>query len=434
MAQVLAIGRHLTLINCTPMDRVIHKKKFRLRNLLLAAAILAAGLVGVYFLMNASAHAELRVQKERLTLGTVHYENFREYIAVTGSVMPEKTVILDAGEGGKVEEIYAESGQMVKKGDLILKLSNNTLQMNFINRESDILEQINTLRNTKILVEEKSLTLKEQLLETEYALSKSSLSYQRNTQLFQKGVIPQAEYEPIREEYDYLVKKKKILTEKLRQDSVLSKYQLSSIDPSLNLMQKNLEFIEKSLDNLVIKAPIDGQVSSLNVEYGQSVNAGQPLAQIDVWDGFKVRVGVDEYYLSRIMIGQRGIYTFNGIDYELEITKVFPEVSGGKFRIDMIFTGTVPDGIRRGQTLQIKLALGDESKALQVPRGSFYNESGGSWIYVINKEGTAAYKKQIRLGRQNPGYYEVLEGLEEGDQVIVSDYSSFRGIDKLILR
>jgi len=387
-----------------------------------------------FLIVRASSSSELKVEREKLSFGKARYDNFREYTAVTGSVMPEKTVILDAGEGGKVEAIYAESGQMVKEGDMILRLSNSTLQMNYINRESEILEQINTLRNTKILVEEKSLSLKEQLVETEYALSKSKKNYERNTVLYQKNVIPLAEYEPIREEYEYLVKKKGIISEKLKQDSVLSRYQLSSIDPSLSLMQKNLEFIESSLENLVIRAPIDGQLSSLNVEYGQSINAGQQLAQIDVWNGFKVRVGVDEFYLSRVMTGQQGMYTFNGKDYLLDVVKVFPEVTGGKFRIDMVFHDEVPAGIRRGQTLQIKLALGDESKALQIPKGGFYSHTGGNWIYVVSKDGSTAYQKNIRIGRHNPDYYEVLEGLEPDDEVIISDYTSFNNAEKLILK
>lgn len=398
--------------------------------LITGSFVIAGSLAGVALL--SAGPRKFRADRNKVMTGKVERGDFSEFVVFTGNVMPARTVFLNALEGGQVQEIFAESGQQVKKGDPILKLQNSTLRMNYVNRQAEILGQINIMRNTKIQVQTTTLNLRQELLETAYQLSLSEKKYHRGNQLFAGNVIAAAEFEPISDEYIFLGKKKKLLEEKLRQDSILSTYQLKNIDPSLALMQKSLEFINESLENLTLRAPVDGQLSSLDVEIGQSVASGQHIARIDIWDGYKIRAGVEEYYLQRVQEGHTGFYESGSIRYPVQVVKVFPEVANGRFNVDLVFTGDAPQGIRRGQTLEIRLELGIPSVAVYIPAGGYMSATGGRWVYVVDAGGKYAVKRNIVPGRQNASYIEVLEGLAEGEEIIISGYETFGNADKII--
>ena len=297
-----------------------------------------------------------------------------------------------------------------------------------------LFEQINNARNTRLAIEQNSLTLRGQLADFEYQIIRLQSLHDRDTLLFRKQLISRQEFEQVTDEYEYWQSKQIITVENFKQDSLLRRVQLDQLNASIKRMQSNLDLVKRSLEDLVVRAPISGELTSLNAEIGQSKSPGQRLGQIDVLDGFKVRAEIDEFYISRINSGQKGTFDLGTTSYSLTVGKVYPEVREGRFEVDMLFEGSPPQGIRRGQTLQIRLQLGDLSDALIVARGAFYQKTGGQWAYVVDKSGAFAVKRNIRLGRQNPQTFEVMEGLEPGEQVITSAYDNFGDIDKLVLK
>lgn len=417
------------------MDRVIEKKKWPPKKI---AALAAAGLfflVVIYGALFSDSSSKLNVEEEKITISTVAKGPFQEFIPVTGNVLPRTTIYLDAVEGGRVEKIFIEAGSMVKRGDKILQLGNTNLLLDIMFREAQFFEQSNNLRNTRLLMEQNRLNLRQRLVEQDYQLERLKRQFDRSSELFKKNLISQQEFEQTQSDYDYYRKQKELATESFRQDSLFREIQIQQLESSLKRMQDNLSVVKQKLDNLTIVAPIDGQLTSLNAEnIGESKNPGERLGQIDVLDGFKVRAGIDEHYLPRISRDLTGEFDFAGSTYQLITKKVFPEVRDGRFDVDLEFVGEQPRGIRRGQTLQIRLQLGDLSEAVLLARGGFYQKTGGQWVYVVDDDGTVASKRPIRLGRQNPQVFEVLEGLEPGERVVTSSYDTFGDIDKLILK
>ncbi len=416
------------------MDRIIEKKKWPPKKIAIFAGLALVFFMLVYTFLFGDNSSKLNVESERVTISTVSKGPFQEFIPVTGSVVPIKTVYLDAVEGGRVETRFIEEGSLVAKGDPILKLDNTNLQLDIMYREAELFQQINNLRNTRLEMERTRLDLQGQLLDLNYQIQKQNRLYKRSQELHQKNLISDEEFEQARDEYNYLVQHRALTLESHKQDSLFRQTQIKQLETSVNRMQANLEIVKQKLDNLVIKAPITGQLTSLTAEIGESKSPGERLGQIDVLDSFKVRVDVDEFYIARVEVGKKGAFDFAGKTYHLVIRKIYPEVSNGRFGVDMYFDGDVPQGIRRGQTLHIRLALGDLSEAVLLARGGFYQKTGGQWVYKVNKSGDYATKTAIKLGRQNPNYFEVLEGLTPGDKVITSSYDTFGDNDKLVLK
>ncbi len=416
------------------MDRMIEKKKWPPKKIVLFSLIPIAVTAMVYTIFFGDYSSKLNVQTERLTISTVRHDEFQEFIPVTGAVIPIKTIYLDAIEGGRVDTIYMEAGSLVNKGDEILKLANTNLLLDIMYREAEFFEQSNNLRNTRLAMEQRRLDLQAQLIELNYRIKQQKRNYERSEELREKQLISDKEYEEVRDEYEYLVQKRAITLETHEADSLYRAAQIHQLETSLVRMQDNLVIVKQNMDNLTLKAPITGQLTSLNAEIGESKSRGERLGQIDVLDGFKIRVQMDEHYIARIQPGQTGEFSFSGSDYALKIEKVYPEVVDGRFEVDMEFTGVEPDGIRRGQTVHIRLALGDLSEATLLARGGFYNSTGGQWVYVVEENGATARKRSIRLGRQNTQDFEVMDGLRPGEEVITSSYENFGDNEILVLK
>lgn len=416
------------------MDRKIEKKTWTTKRVV---GVSAAAVVLIFILYNilfADNRSKLNVEAEKISISTVKNGEFLEFIPVTGTVQPINTFYLDAVEGGIIQSIEKETGAMVEKGDVILTLSNSNLQLDVLNREAQLYEQINNLRNTRLLLDQNATNLKDQLAQINYQIQLLKPQFKRQKTLYESEAISQQEFEETKEAYEYNLKRKKLIYRQYKQDSISNVHQLRQLEDSEARMWKSLDAVNKILDNLVIKAPISGQYASGELEVGQSIATGQRLGQIDIIDSFKVRVRIDELYLPRIDFGQRGTFTFNGRNYNLEVTKIYPTITEGRFEVDMEFVGESPDGIKRGQSLRIRLELGNPGQAVLLSTGGFYQNTGGNWVYLLNESGDKAVKQSIRLGRKNPEYFEVLEGLEPGDKVITSGYDNFGDNEVLVLK
>lgn len=416
------------------MDKPIKKKQWTIKRIGMIGIPAGVILFLILNLVFGDHRSKLNVQVERITISTVTKAPFQEFIPVTGTVIPIKTVYLDAMEGGQVTAVYLEAGSMIKKGDKILKLDNTDLMLNILFREADLAEQSNALRGTRLQMEQNRLALQSQMMELNYEMKKQKRIYEQSKILFEKGLISRQEFEESKEAYEYLVQKQELTIENFRKDSLFRALQIENLETSLDRMQDNMRLVKQNLENLMLKAPIAGQLTSLIPEIGQSVSRGQRIGQIDVLDGFKVRVEIDEHYIARIHPGQKGDFEFNEKTYRLSIRKVYPEVKEGKFEVDTEFDSDAPESIRRGQTLHIRLELGDPSEAVQLTRGGYYQTTGGQWVYVVDESGSFAVKRNIKLGRQNPEMFEVLEGLEPGERVVTSSYENYGEMDKLILK
>ncbi len=378
--------------------------------------------------------SKLNVDSDKITISTVTEGEFQEFIPVTGTVLPKNTYYLDAILGGTVEQKYVEEGTMLKKGDKILKLSNPNLQLGALQNEADTYQQINQARNTRLQIQQNSIALQTQLVDVNYSYKNSKLLYDREKVMWVKKLVSQQEFEQTRNQYLHDKEQLYLTRQNYAQDSILRISQLKQISSAIDRLQKNLELIRENIDNLTVKAPISGQLTSLDAEIGQSKSPGSQLGIIDAMDGFKVRADIDEFYIARVIKGLHATVDVDGTVYKLIVTKVFPEVKDGKFQVDMNFTGAVPNSIRRGQTLQIRLQLSERTRALLLPRGGFYQKTGGQWVFLLNKSGTEADKRNISLGRQNPDYFEVLSGLKPGDKVVTSSYDNFGDVDKLEIK
>ena len=416
------------------MDRKLEKKTWTPKFIALLVGGIALLSLLLYQLLFADTRSSLYVSEERISIATVSEGEFTDYIPVSGRMEPAETFYLDAIEGGIIQEVVRESGALVEKGDTILILTNSNLQLDVMQRETMLYEQINNLRQTRLLLDQNDLNQQGQLAEIDYQISLLKPQYERFKELHQKKLVSDRELEELREEYEYNMKRKALTYASYRNDSIARSIQMRQLQQSEQRMQMSLEGVGRILNNLVIKSPIAGQLATEEIDIGQSIDRGARYGQIDILDDFKVRVPIDELYLPRVGTGLKGTFTFSGSAYELEIDKIYPNITNGRFEVDMVFVSERPSGIRRGQTVRIRLELGDSEQTVLLPTGGFYKDTGGNWVFVLNREGDQAVKKDIRLGRKNPEYYEVLEGLEPGERVIVSGYENFGKNEVLMLR
>lgn len=416
------------------MDRVIEKKRWNRKRILYISGGAILVLFVLYNLFFADHSSRLNVRAERITISEVKEGLFLDYIPANGTVLPLQTVYLDAVEGGQVDTLFVEEGAFLEVGDPIIRLSNTSLLLDIMYREAEQVQQINNLQNTRLAMEQNSLTLRGQLLDLDNQIAEAKRQYEQAEQLHAQNLISDMDHARSRDTYNYLVKRRKLTLDTHQTDSLFRSVQIQQLEANVDRMRSNLAIVKQRLDRLTIRAPIPGQLTQLNGEIGQSMSTGQRIGQIDRLDGFKVRAGIDEHYIARITPGLTGQFEFNNRTYDLMIDKVYPQVTNGRFEVDMVFSGPTPDGIRRGQTVRIRLELGGSNEAVLLPVGGFYQSTGGQWVYVVSDDGSFATKRDIQIGRQNPRDYEVLSGLEPGEQVITSSYDTFGDVDKLILK
>ncbi|RAJ03882.1 HlyD family secretion protein [Chitinophaga skermanii] len=407
------------------MDRKIEKKFWNKKRITFITGGGIVALLLLYNLIFADHRSKLNVEKDKITISTVSQGPFDVYIAVTAVVQPLKTIRLDAIEGGYVAEKFVEGGTMVKAGDSILRLENQRLLMDFVNRETEIYRLINDLQNTRLKLKQDRFEMQKTLSLVDYQLEQAKDLHERNEKLFKEKVIPQQDYIKTKLDYERLVKQRKIEVESQSFQEDNARLQITQLEGTIARTQRNLAMMKHNLENLVVHAPVDGQLSSIDVEIGTNINAGQNIGQIDDLNGFKMRAEIDEHYISKVYAGLKGSFEFNGKSNELQIVKVYPEVKNGRFEVDLNFTGKAPEGIRRGQSSPIRLELGKSTKAILLPIGGFFSDTGGNWVYVLDKDEKRAVKRQISLGQKNPQFFEVLEGLQPGEKVITSSYENY---------
>ena len=413
-------------------DRKLERKFWTPKRIMSVGAV--AGFVGLvlYMAIFGDHSARLNVQVERITISEVTVGPFQEFIPQRGTVMPIQSHYLDALEGGQVEEIFLEEGAMVEKGTRILRMSNPSLEQTVLSQEAQLFEQINRMENTRLSQEIQDIQRKRDLMSIELDLQKSERDFRKQKALFENKFASRDEFEEARDKYGHAQKLKVFMLETLRRDSLYRINELAALQKRAWSLQLQLDDVRRPLRNLIVRAPIDGQLSQLNAEIGKLIAKGTSIGQIDVLDAYKMRAAIDEFYITRITTGLKGTIEIDDETYELKIRRVFPEVKEGQFEVDMDFTGESPQSIRRGQTEQIRLELDAPEEALLLTRGAFYQTTGGNWVFVV--EGDLAVRRQVRIGRQNPEYFEVLEGLSPGERVVTSSYENYEEIDKLVLQ
>ena len=419
------------------MDKVIEKKKgiavaFTKKSIKWWAAGAFAVLVVVLLLTG--RRSVLRVDGSTILTGTARQGEFNDYIRVSGQVQPMTTVQLSPTEGGNVQRIVVEEGSRVNAGDVIVVLGNESLDMQILNSEAELAEKENILRNTMISMEQQKLSVRQERLSLQIEVRRARRAYEQNKALYEERLIAREEYLKASEDYELAKDKLELVTDRERQDSLYRSVQIAQMHESLENMRLNMNMIRRRKENLSVKAPISGELGLLDVELGQSVAAGAKIGQINNLDSYKIEAQIDEHYIDRVAPGLEATFERQNEKYSASIRKVYPEVRDGKFKADFRFEGQQPENIRTGQTYYLNLQLGQSAEAILIPRGSFYQNTGGKWVYVLNADGTKAMKRSVRIGRQNPQYYEVLEGLAPGDKVIISSYDSFGDKDELIIK
>lgn len=414
------------------MDKKIEKKTWTLKRILTFGGGALLIVFISYQLIFADRRSKLKIEKDKITISEVKRGEFKEYIPQTGTVEPSRTVYLDAIEGGNIKRIIRESGALVKQGDLIIELSNLNREIQVLQQEAQQIESINKSRDSRLGITMNDLDQRQTLALIDNQIAKLKPQYERQKALLDKKLIARQEFEQTEADYKYNLERRRIQYEVYRKDSLNRIAQLEDIDFSENRMKQNLVGVRSLLTNLNIKAPIDGQLSTPHWEIGQAVNQGQRLGQVDVVGSYKVRVPIDELYLPRISDGLHATTTFSGRDYNLTISYIYPTIANGRFEVDMNFEGETPQGIRRGQSLRLRIELGQSSQELLLPSGGFYKDTGGNWVFILDAENHAV-KRDIKLGRKmGSEYFEVLEGLQPGDKVITSSYENFGNNEVLI--
>ena len=418
------------------MDKVIEKKKG------IAAAFtkksvkwwaLGAFVILVVVLLLTGRRSVLRVDGSTILTGTARQGEFNDYIRVSGQVQPMTTVQLSPTEGGNVQRIVVEEGSHVNEGDVIVVLGNENLDMQILNSEAELAEKENILRNTMISMEQQKLSVRQEKLSLQIEVRRARRADEQNKALYEEKLIAKEEYLKASEDYELAKDKLELVTDRERQDSLYRSVQIAQMHESLENMRLNMNMIRRRKENLSVKAPISGELGLLDVELGQSVAAGAKIGQINNLDSYKIEAQIDEHYIDRVAPGLEATFERQNEKYSSVIRKVYPEVRDGKFKADFRFEGQQPENIRTGQTYYLNLQLGQSAEAILIPRGSFYQNTGGKWVYVLNADGTKATKRSVRIGRQNPQYYEVLEGLAPGDKVIISAYDAFGDKDELLI-
>ena len=416
------------------MDRAIERPRGPSARSIALAVLVVLTLALAYFVIVRSAESRLRVDPTRMTTAQVTVGDFLEYFPSDGRVEPETTVYLDIEEGGRVDEIFVEGGQYVEAGALILRFSNAALQRSSIDTETRLVENLNALRNTQINLAQSALLLRDQLLDLEYRILDLEKTFKRYADLYESNVVTVEDFERVRDELAYMKDKRELLIERIEREDQLSRLQLDQANSSIERLNIMLELVSQIIDSLEVRAPISGYLSNINAELGQNISRGQRIGQIDVLDGYKLSVDIDQYYISRVDVGARGRFELDGRSYDAVIDKIFPEVdvATNTFKVDMAFVGEIPPDLRRGQRLTVEMSFGAPSESLMVARGGFQQQTSGRWVYLISEDRESARRVPIRLGRQNPRFVEVLEGLRPGDWIITSSYEPFNEVDELL--
>ena len=416
------------------MDRVIEKKTWTTKRILTIGGIVAiVALISASYYFT-SGKTKLNQDTDRLTISEVKKGPYKDNIPVNGVVLPLTSIYLDATEGGRVEEKYVDDGAEMKKGEPILRMSNTDLMMTMMSSQNNVYNTLTQMQINQNAASQNTVNKRTSMADVESQYNEAERIYNLDKRLYSEKAIGMQEFKQAENNYNYYRQKKQLTEQILSQDSISRAQQAAQDKRSYQGSQQALTIMEKKVGDLIVRAPVDGQLTSLDAEIGENKNKGQRLGQIDVLSGFKVRVNVDEHYLSRIFVGQTGDFTFANKSYKLKIKKVFTQVLNNTFQVDMEFVGDVPQGIRRGQTLQIVLALSDETTAILLPKGGFFQQTGGNWIFKVSEDGKTATRIDIQLGRQSIDYYEVLGGLNPGDKVITSSYENYGNIQELVLK
>ncbi len=417
------------------MDKIIEKKTgWRLAFTKKALPWWLGALLAVFivYLIARPNNKTLRVDKDSITVSSAIKGEFNDYIRISGRVQPMTTIQLSPQEGGIVEKILIEEGSPVKAGDAILILNNDNLDLQILNSEAELAEKENILRNTQIQMEQQKLDVRQNVLEYGMQVDRLRRAFEQQKALYEEKLIAKEEYLKAEEDYKLARQKYELMAARSKQDSLYRSTQIDRMEESLDNMQLNMQMIRRRKSNLIVKAPIDGELGLLDVVLGQSIASGTKIGQINSVGTYKVEAQIDEHYIDRVVAGLEATFERQGETFSTSIRKVYPEVRDGKFKADFKFDGQQPDNIRAGQTYYLNLQLGQPEEAVIIPRGTFYQKTGGKWIYVVNKDGNKAVKREIRIGRQNPQYYEVLEGLAPGEKVITSGYDTYGDSDVLV--
>lgn len=416
------------------MDKIIQKKKWTLKKILWISASSLFVLFIVYYIAFGPKGSRLNVEVDKITVEEVTQDLFRDYITVIGTVAPIRTIYLDATEAGsRVEEIVKDEGSILTKGDVIVRFSNTNLILDISNNEANVSRTVNELRSTRLNMERQTLDTRSQLIQLTYDLKDKERVYRNNKILFEQNHISKDEFERSKEAWELTTERLKLFRQSWIQDSISRITQIITLEEDAERLQKNLKIVRKRLETLEFRAPVSGELASLNLEIGQVIGMGTRMGTINVLDSYMLKVDIDEHYISRIVRNLTGDCEFSSKMYSGTIKTIYPEVRNGRFTVDMVFTDSVPKNIRIGQTSRINLELGESQKAVLLSRGGFYQSTGGQWVYVVDPSGDFATKRNIRINRQNPRYYEVVEGLNPGEKVIVSSYDNYNNADKLLL-
>ena len=416
------------------MDRIIEKKKGLKRKHIPYILGGAALLLFVGWLLFGNHAATMRVDREKLSIASVTHSTFNDYIRIQGQVQPIATIQVSAIEGGIVEQRFIEEGAFVNQGDVILRLQNSQLTLSILDSEAQLAEKQNFLRNTQVTMEQDKLRLRQEKLQYDLDVERKYRKYMQYEQLIKEALVAKEEYLQAKEDYEFAARQRDLNIERQKQDSVYRGVQMEQMEESLNSMRRNMVLIRQRSENLNVKAPISGQLGLLEAEIGQAISSGQKIGQINVLSDYKIEASIDEHYIDRVVADLSASMERQDRQFKLRVRKVYPEVRGGQFKTELVFTDERPDNIRTGQNYNINLQLGQSGEALLIPRGAFYQSTGGQWIFVLSADGSEAVRRNIRIGKQNPQYYEVLEGLAPGEQVITSGYEMFGDNQRLILK
>ena len=416
------------------MDKVIEQKRGLKKKHIPYLIGGALALLFIGWLIFGNHSSTLRVEKDKITIEEVRKGTFNDYIRIMGNVEPIMFFQLSALEGGRVVEKIVEEGAMVKKGDIIVKLETPNLSMEILKSEADLAYQENELRNTLLSMEKEKLSIRQERLQSELTVTRNKRKYDQNKKLYEEDLIAKEDYLTAKEDYETSVENNKMLIERQKQDSIYREIQVENMQESLNNMRRNLKLVRERNDNLNVKAPISGQLGTLSVEIGQSVSSGMEIGKINVLDNYKVVAQIDEHYIDRVRKDLEASLERQGTNFNMKVLKVYPDVKGGQFKTDLCFVGEMPENVRTGQTYHINLQLGQADESVLIPRGAFYQSTGGQWIFVLSPDGSEAYRRTIKIGKQNPQYYQVIEGVEPGEKVITSGYEMYGDNERLILK
>ncbi|WP_272149293.1 efflux RND transporter periplasmic adaptor subunit [Tenacibaculum aiptasiae] len=411
------------------MDKKIKPKNKKKKKMILWGVPIV--LLLAIILMNLTRKSQINLKRMDMSIREVKSGDFEDVVLFNSTVEPKTSVLVNVIQGGSVSEIFVESGQMIKKGTPLLRVYNPNAELNYLTQETAIIEQINNLRNIRVSIKNQQLTLDQQLLSIDNDFKNAKRQHDLDKKLFDKGVVAQNDYQKTAQQFQFQKERKNVIKQSVSEEKKSRDTQLLRINTSITNMQKSLELLRKNKENFTVKAPVDGLLSSFNPILGENYNQGQPIGKVDVLDGYKLMAKVDEYYIAKLNEGIKGNVAINAKNYEIKLSKIQPEVVKGQFQIELQFQkDSLPKDVKRGMSLKSKVFLSNNSKALLIPKGQFYHSTNGKWVFVLNSDNKAV-KQNVKIGRENPFYYEVLEGLKEGDKVITSNYDDFKNVEEI---